>query len=276
MIWLTARGSRGSPQRTCWPLCLGSPLEWPVMLKIDATVVLLTPVVLRRPRRRAARAEPRAHAPRIANSASLLLPVSNLTNQAGLPRHRAVVRALCRAQLAAHHCCGGRGVGRPSLRHRSRTNRVTEQPSRRGKRCRASPSRCSSSPWRALHSARSSGSSPSGLQLWVPWRSRPRLPAGRPPARLARAIEPGFLVFVLGLGVIVQAAAASVVVAACTITPSPRTKTRKPGSIARASCTGVVARRASAGAVIARAPTAAIQTGSTPSERAECKARQGE
>ena len=51
------------------------------VLSLDATVVLLTPVVITTVRRLRLRAKPHAYAcTHLANSASLLLPVSNLTN----------------------------------------------------------------------------------------------------------------------------------------------------------------------------------------------------
>ena len=51
------------------------------VLGLDATVVLLTPVVLATARRIGVRSDPHAYAcTHLANSASLLLPVSNLTN----------------------------------------------------------------------------------------------------------------------------------------------------------------------------------------------------
>jgi arsenical pump membrane protein len=57
-----------------------------IALSLDATVVLLTPVVLAAGLARAVPAEPGAFAClRMANSASLLLPVSNLTNLLALP-----------------------------------------------------------------------------------------------------------------------------------------------------------------------------------------------
>jgi arsenical pump membrane protein len=57
-----------------------------VTLSLDATVVLLTPVVLAAAMSRAVPDEPGAYAClRMANSASLLLPVSNLTNLLALP-----------------------------------------------------------------------------------------------------------------------------------------------------------------------------------------------
>ena len=51
------------------------------MLSLDATVVLLTPVVFATAARVGVRARPHVYATaHLANSASLLLPVSNLTN----------------------------------------------------------------------------------------------------------------------------------------------------------------------------------------------------
>ena len=56
------------------------------VLSLDATVVLLTPVVLIAAGRRGVRARPHAYAcGHLANSASLLLPVSNLTNLLAFP-----------------------------------------------------------------------------------------------------------------------------------------------------------------------------------------------
>jgi arsenical pump membrane protein len=58
-----------------------------VTLSLDATVVLLTPVVLAAGMARSVPDEPGTYAClRMANSASLLLPVSNLTNLLALPR----------------------------------------------------------------------------------------------------------------------------------------------------------------------------------------------
>lgn len=57
-----------------------------VVLSLDATAVLLTPVVLAAARRLGSSARPGAFAClRMANSASILLPVSNLTNLLALP-----------------------------------------------------------------------------------------------------------------------------------------------------------------------------------------------
>ena len=75
-----ARGSRGSPQRLlAFVFAIAAAVT--VMLSLDATVVLLTPVVFATAARMRARPKPHVYAcSHLANSASLLLPVSNLTN----------------------------------------------------------------------------------------------------------------------------------------------------------------------------------------------------
>ncbi|MGD9988280.1 ArsB/NhaD family transporter [Pseudonocardia sp.] len=81
--WLGARlaaGSRGRPVRLLG-LVFGAASATTAVLSLDATVVLLTPVVLLTARRLALRARAHAYAcGHLSNSASLLLPVSNLTN----------------------------------------------------------------------------------------------------------------------------------------------------------------------------------------------------
>lgn len=77
---VTAGHSRGRPRRLLAAVFAAAALTTAV-LSLDATVVLLTPVILAAARR--IRAEPRPHVyacAHLANSASLLLPVSNLTN----------------------------------------------------------------------------------------------------------------------------------------------------------------------------------------------------
>ena len=75
-----ARASRGSPRR----LLVGVFAVASVItaaLSLDATVVLLTPVVFATAYRIGVRPKPHVYAcTHLANSASLLLPVSNLTN----------------------------------------------------------------------------------------------------------------------------------------------------------------------------------------------------
>ncbi|MFG2796530.1 SLC13 family permease [Streptomyces pseudovenezuelae] len=77
--WL-ARRSAGSPGRLLTGVfALASAIT--AVLSLDATVVLLTPVVLVTASRMGARAKPHVYAcAHLSNTASLLLPVSNLTN----------------------------------------------------------------------------------------------------------------------------------------------------------------------------------------------------
>lgn len=81
--WLGARlatGSRDRPTRLLGLVFVAASTTT-VVLSLDATVVLLTPVVLLTARRLSVRARPHAYAcGHLSNSASLLLPVSNLTN----------------------------------------------------------------------------------------------------------------------------------------------------------------------------------------------------
>jgi arsenical pump membrane protein len=75
-----ARGSRGSPQRLlAFVFVIAAPIT--AVLSLDAAIVLLTPVVFATPARMRTSAKPQVYAcAHLANSASLLLPVSNLTN----------------------------------------------------------------------------------------------------------------------------------------------------------------------------------------------------
>lgn len=77
---LMARSSRGRPRKLLVQV-FGIAAVTTAVLSLDATVVLLTPVVLLTARQMAVSARPHAYATaHLANSASLLLPVSNLTN----------------------------------------------------------------------------------------------------------------------------------------------------------------------------------------------------
>jgi len=80
-----ARAGRGSPQRMLLLTFVAAALVTAV-LSLDATVVLLTPVIATAAARAGASPRPGVYAcARLANSASLLLPVSNLTNLLALP-----------------------------------------------------------------------------------------------------------------------------------------------------------------------------------------------
>ncbi|MFF4474714.1 SLC13 family permease [Streptomyces sp. NPDC001599] len=75
-----ARTCGGSPRRLLTGV-FGVACAVTAVLSLDATAVLLTPVVLATASRAGARARPHVYATaHLANSASLLLPVSNLTN----------------------------------------------------------------------------------------------------------------------------------------------------------------------------------------------------
>lgn len=74
------RGSRGSAQRLLLLVFLAAALTT-ALLSLDATVVLLTPAILTTIKRLKLPAAPHLYASaHLSNSASLLLPVSNLTN----------------------------------------------------------------------------------------------------------------------------------------------------------------------------------------------------
>ena len=90
--WSRRTGSSAGSAR-CWPTAATAPPNdcwcWssrprPIttaVLSLDATVVLLTPVILTTVRRLGVRGAPHVYATaHLSNSASLLLPVSNLTN----------------------------------------------------------------------------------------------------------------------------------------------------------------------------------------------------
>ena len=77
---LVARSGRGRPRRLLTAV-FGAAALTTAVLSLDATVVLLTPVVFAVAARAGVRPRPHAYAcNHLANSASLLLPVSNLTN----------------------------------------------------------------------------------------------------------------------------------------------------------------------------------------------------
>jgi arsenical pump membrane protein len=77
---VVARSGRGRPRRLLGAV-FGAAALTTAVLSLDATVVLLTPVVFAVAARAGVRPRPHAYAcNHLANSASLLLPVSNLTN----------------------------------------------------------------------------------------------------------------------------------------------------------------------------------------------------
>jgi arsenical pump membrane protein len=82
---LVARAGRGRPRRML-VFTFAAAAATTAVLSLDATVVLLTPVVAAAAAGTSVSPRPLVHAcVRLANSASLLLPVSNLTNLLALP-----------------------------------------------------------------------------------------------------------------------------------------------------------------------------------------------
>ena len=115
--WM-ARASAGSPRRLLAQVFLIASVTTAV-LSLDATVVLLTPVVFATAARLEARARPHVYAcTHLANSASLLLPGVQPDQPARVRGQRAGLRPVRRADggaLAGRHSRRVRGV-RPVLR----------------------------------------------------------------------------------------------------------------------------------------------------------------
>jgi arsenical pump membrane protein len=201
-----AGGSQGRPGRLLAMVFLVA-AGTTAVLSLDATVVLLTPIVFATAAR--LRMNPRPHVyacSHLANSASLLLPVSNLTNLlafrasgVSFTRFAALMVlpwlvALLIEWLVLRASFAGE-LRRPAARARR-------------------PEERAEMPWFALAVVALTllgfvVSSPIGIApVWVAaagalvlaLRERPR------PLELVRAAEPGFLVFVLGLGIVVQGA----------------------------------------------------------------------
>ena len=181
------------------------------VLSLDATVVLLTPIVFASAARMRTSPKPHVYAcSHLANSASLLLPVSNLTNllafhASGLSftRFAALMVLPTAAAVAVEWLVLSRffagELDRP---------RVARPPDEERRRLPRAPVAVL-----AVTLAGFGLSSPLGIApVWVAAAGAaaltlPALVRGTArPAALVRAAEPGFLVFVLGLGVIVAAA----------------------------------------------------------------------
>jgi arsenical pump membrane protein len=207
-----ARGAGGSPQRLLAFVFLTAAAITAV-LSLDATIVLLTPVVFATAARMRTSAKPQVYAcAHLANSASLLLPVSNLTNLLAFhASHLSFLRFAALMVLPAIAAVGVEWV----VFTRFFADDLTH-PRRAGAR----PARPELPRFAvavlAFTLAGFAVSSLVGIEpVWfaaagavaitVPALAR----RTATPLTLARAAEPGFLIFVLGLGVIVQAASAN-------------------------------------------------------------------
>jgi arsenical pump membrane protein len=221
---LMATGARGSPRRLL-ALVFAVAATVTAVLSLDATVVLLTPIVFATAAR--LRTSPRPHVyacSHLANSASLPLPVSNLTNllafhASGLSfmRFAGLMALPTGATVAVEWVVLTRffavELGRP---RRARADDA-ERPAR-PRRARADDAERPARPRFALAVvaltlAGFGLSSVLGIApAWVAVAGAAAITAPAVVRRtttvptLALAAEPSFLVFVLGLGVIVRAA----------------------------------------------------------------------
>jgi arsenical pump membrane protein len=205
-----AGGSRGSSRRLLAMVFLAAAATT-AALSLDATVVLLTPVVFATAAR--LRVDPRPHVyacSHLANSGSLLLPVSNLTNllafqASGLSfaRFAALMVLPWLAALAVEWVV----LSRAFVAELKRPRRAAPRPSDTAPRGRNLPA----FPLFVLGAtlAGFALSSLAGIEpLWVAAAGAVVLAVRERPApgELLRAAEPAFLVFVLGLGVVVRTA----------------------------------------------------------------------
>ncbi len=201
-----AAGSEGRPRRLLALVFLVA-AGTTAVLSLDATIVLLTPIVFATAARLHTNPRPHVYAcSHLANSASLLLPVSNLTNllafhASGLSFTRfSVLMALPWIAALVIEWLVLRASFAGELRNSApRGTRVVERPELPRFALGVL----------ALTLAGFVLSSPLGIApVWIAaagaavlaLRERPR------PIELVRAAEPAFLVFVLGLGVVVHGA----------------------------------------------------------------------
>jgi arsenical pump membrane protein len=212
-----ARHSRDSPVRLLQLTVLAAAVTTAV-LSLDATVVLLTPVVLATARLLGTRARPPATAcAHLANSASLLLPVSNLTNLLAFAKtglsfagFAAVMAGPWLLVVAVEYLV-------LRLRYRTSLRPADEPPA--ADPDPAEPEPAPRTPWFALGVlgttlAGFGVSSLFGIEpVWVALLGASVLGvrsarAGRiRPIAVLRAADPAFCLFVLALGVVVQAVA---------------------------------------------------------------------
>jgi arsenical pump membrane protein len=212
-----ARGSRGSPQRLLAFVVAIAALVT-ALLSLDATIVLLTPIVFATATRMRVRPRPQVYAcAHLANSASLLLPISNLTNLLAFHASR-----LSFARFAALMVLPTLGVvlvewivlRRFFAADLGRPGRSQALPPRPALPRPALP-RFALVVLALTLAGFALSSVLSVAPVWVAIAGAaaingPALASRRAhPVALARALEPGFLVFVLGLGVVVAAASSN-------------------------------------------------------------------
>lgn len=204
---LLARRARGRP-RTMLALVFAVAAATTAVLSLDATVVLLTPVVFASAAAARVRAKPHLYAcVHLANAASLLLPVSNLSNllafhhaAISFPRFAALMTLPWLAALAVEWVAfrlffaselAGRGVTPARAAPRDGSPRLAAAVVAATLAGFAASSELGIAPaWIAVAGA-------AALALASRRAS---------PVELVRAASPAFLLFVLGLGLVVAAA----------------------------------------------------------------------
>jgi arsenical pump membrane protein len=207
---LMAAGARGSPRRLL-ALVFAVAGGVTAVLSLDATVVLLTPIVFATAAR--LRTSPRPHVyacSHLANSASLLLPVSNLTNL--LAFHASELSFTRFAGLMALPTAGAVAVewavlkrffavdlGRP---RRARPDAGVRPPLPRFAVAVLALTLAGFAASSALAIAPAWVAAAGAAAITAPALAR----RATTPRALVLAAEPSFLVFVLGLGVVVRAA----------------------------------------------------------------------
>jgi arsenical pump membrane protein len=200
-----AFGARGQPRRLLAMVFLAA-AGTTAVLSLDATIVLLTPIVFATAAR--LRANPRPHVyacTHLANSASLLLPVSNLTN---LLAFQATGLSFARfAELMALPWLVSLVIEWAVLSHSFAGDLRRPAPAKRAEQRPELPAFALGVV--ALTLAGFALSSLVGIApVWVAAAGALALALRERPAltELLSAAEPTFLIFVLGLGVIVRAA----------------------------------------------------------------------
>jgi arsenical pump membrane protein len=206
---LMARGSRDSPRRLL-ALVFGVACSVTVVLGLDPTIVLLTPVVLATATRLRMTPEPDVYATvHLANSSSLLLPISNLTNLLVFTTSGLSFTGFAALMLAP--TLAAVGVEWVVL-NRFFTAELGRPPGRQAVSAAPYLPRLALAVLAATLAGFLAGSLFGASPVWiaaagaaaitVPALVRRTATAGG----LLRAIQPSFLLFVLGLGVIVAAA----------------------------------------------------------------------
>ena len=201
---MMALGSRGRPVRLLAMVFLVAAATTAV-LSLDATVVLLTPIVFATAARLRTNSRPHVYAcTHLANSASLLLPVSNLTNllafrASGLSFTRFGALMVLPWLVALRS--SGWSCGRPSPVSWGAPRRVAAE-DRRASLVRAGRGGVDARRLRAQLTDRDRARVGGGGRRAGARAARAPSPAGA----ASQAAEPAFLVFVLGLGIVVHAA----------------------------------------------------------------------